>query len=250
MKPKEIREIAVKEPTPELKIGEKLIYEVYWMKMPIGIATAEVKEMVEIKGRKAYHLVGTARSHRWFSFIFKVDDYVESFLDKETILSIKHIAIRNEGRYQAHMVLDYDWEKRILNFQNLVDGTKATFPLPWEAVDEFSAFYYFRLQKLSLGKSLEFVVNQVEKNWLVKIGITNFGKMNLPQVGVFPAFMIEPIPYLQDKPLEKGNAWVWVSNDEKRIPLMLKVQVNIPFIGTVFAILKKIEQVKDLQICF
>lgn len=241
IKPREIEKTEVKKPSLELKVGERLTYEVYWMKMPIGIATAEVRGVVEINGRKAYQLVGRARSNKWLSPIFKVDDYVESFLDKESFLSIKHIAIRNEGRYHAHMILDYDWEKRILYFQNRVDGTKTTYPLPWDAVDEFSAFYYFRLKEISPDKPLEFIVNQVEKNWLVKIGITSFGKVNIPGLGIFPSFLITPVPHLGEKPLEKGNAWVWISNDEKRVPLMLKVHVNIPIIGTVLAVLRKIE---------
>ena len=241
IKPEKIERVELKKPIPELRIGEKLTYEVYWMKMPVGIATAEVKDLVEINGRKVYHLVGTARSNKWLNMIFKVDDYAESFLDKENLVSIKHIAIRNEGRYHAHMISEYDWQNKILKFKNLVDGTDKIFPLPVEAVDEFSAFYYFRIKEISLNKPLEFFVNQVEKNWLVKIGIASFGKANIPGVGVFDSFKIVPWLELENKPLDKGQAWVWVSNDERRIPLMIKLRVDIPIIGTVLAVLRKIE---------
>lgn len=231
----------VKEAMPELRIKERLTYGIYWMNIPVGTAVAEVKEIVEINGKKAYHLIGSAFSNRWLSFIFKVNDRVESFVDKETFKSIKHIAIRNEGKYHAHMVLEYDWDNKILRFQNLADGTDKTFPLPEEAVDEFTAFYYFRLQNISLDKPLEFTVNQVEKNWLVRLYMTSFGKINIPEVGIFESFMLEPVLNLGGEKLDKGNAWVWVSNDERRIPLMIKLQVNITFIGTVLAVLRKIE---------
>ncbi len=237
----EVEIMELEKPRPALRAGEKLTYEVYWLKIPVGIATAEVKDIVEINGRQAYHLVGTARSNRWLNLVFKVDDYVESYLDKETLLSLKYIARRNEGRYHADMTFDYDWQERQLKFENKVDGTKTTFPLPGDAVDEFSAFYYFRLKEISQDKPLTFIVNQAEKNWQVKIGITSMGKMNLPGVGVFDAFMVEPVPHLEEKPLEKGKAWVWLSNDERRIPLMIKMRVDIPFLGTIVAVLQKIE---------
>ncbi|MCM8784196.1 MAG: DUF3108 domain-containing protein [Candidatus Omnitrophica bacterium] len=234
-------EIELKEAKPELRIGEKLTYEIYWMKMPVGIVVTEIKEMVELNGRQAYRLVGSARSNKWLNFLFKVDDYMESFLDKETLLSIRHTAVRKEGKYSAYLVLDYDWDNKIVKFQNLKDGTNKTFPLPTEAVDEFSAFYCFRLKEITTEKPLEFTVNQVEKNWLLKIAITSFGKMNLPGVGVFDAFMAEPVPQLGEKTFDKGSAWVWLSNDENRIPLMMKVHMNIPVVGTVVAVLQKIE---------
>jgi len=241
IKPKRIEEIEIKKALPELRKGEKLTYEVYWKVIPVGIVTAEVKDIVEIEGKMAYHFIGTARSNKWLNIFFKVDDYVESFLDKENLLSIKHIAIRNEGRYHAHMVSEYNWQEKILRFRNLVDGTDKEFPLPSKAVDELSAFYYFRMQEITPGNPLEFVVNQAEKNWLVKIGITSFGKMNISGVGVFDSFVVEPQLYLGNKFFNKGKAFVYVSNDEKRIPLMVKIDVDIPIIGSILAILRKAE---------
>jgi hypothetical protein len=233
--------IELEKPSPTLRVGEKLTYGVYWKGIPVGLATAQVKEIVNINGREAYHLVGTARSNKYLHFIFKVDDRIESFLDKETLLSIKHIAVRNEGRYHAHMILDYDWQNLTVNFQNLADGTKGSFPLSDKANDEFSAFYYFRTLEFTSDKPTIFFVNQADKTWKIEIKITSFGKMHLPGAGSFNAFMVEPVPLLNEKPFEKGRAWIWLSNDEKRIPLMLKIRVNIPFLGTVIARLQKIE---------
>lgn len=240
LKPEEVK-AELKKAGSELRVGEKLTYEVYWLKIPVGRVITEVKEITEINGRPAYHLVGSARSNKWLNLLFKVDDYVESFLDKETLLSIKHTAVRNEGKYRAYLVLEYDWDNKIVKFQNLADGTNKTFPLPERAVDEFSAFYYFRLQDIVLDKPFEFVVNQGEKNWLVRVGITSLGKFNLPGVGVFDAFMAEPLPYLEEKAFDKGSAWLWLSNDGRRIPLMIKLQVDIPIVGNVLAVLQKIE---------
>lgn len=229
--------IKFKKPSKELRIGERLTYDVYWMKLPVGRVILEVKDLVEIDNRKAYHFQCSAFTYKWLNPVFRVEDFFESYLDKESLLPIKHIAIRNEGRYHAHMIFEYDWENKILNFQNLVDGTKKTISLPEKGIDQFSSFYYFRLQEILPGESLEFIINQGEKNWRLRAELKSVGVINFPFLGVFDSLMIEPYLYLEEKPFDKVRAWLWFSNDEARIPLMIKVHVNIPLVGTLFAFL-------------
>ncbi|MCX5656823.1 MAG: DUF3108 domain-containing protein, partial [Candidatus Omnitrophica bacterium] len=145
-----IENIVIRKPASEFRVGEKLTYGIYWHGIRVGFATTEVKDVVMINGREAYHLVGTVRSNSYLRFIFSVEDVMESFVDKETFLTLRHIVKRREGKYKAHWVMNYDWDNRKLNFKNLVDNTEKILSLTEKAEDQFSAFYYFRTLELYL----------------------------------------------------------------------------------------------------
>ena len=44
------------EPAKKLYVGERLVYSVKYLGLEVGKGVVEVKEITEIRGRKAYHI--------------------------------------------------------------------------------------------------------------------------------------------------------------------------------------------------
>ena len=69
------------------KQGEVLTYRMHYGMLNAGVAVLEVKpDLIEVSGRKVYHIVGsgyTIGSTDWF---FKVRDRYETYMDKDAML--------------------------------------------------------------------------------------------------------------------------------------------------------------------
>ncbi|MFH1847940.1 MAG: DUF3108 domain-containing protein, partial [Candidatus Omnitrophota bacterium] len=66
--------ITIEKPRETFRVGERFDYAVYWMGIHVGWGTLQVKEIADINGRDAYHVVCTARSNEFLSNFYKVED--------------------------------------------------------------------------------------------------------------------------------------------------------------------------------
>ncbi|MBI3517992.1 MAG: DUF3108 domain-containing protein, partial [Bacteroidetes bacterium] len=80
------KELPVK-PNEAFKAGEILSYRLHYGIMDAGVILMEVKpEVLEVAGRKVYHIVGNGYSKGTFDWFFKVRDRYETFIDKDAML--------------------------------------------------------------------------------------------------------------------------------------------------------------------
>ena len=82
-------------------------------------------------------------------------------------------------------------------------------------------------------------VNADEKNWDLEVGAKGVREMKLGGVGVFQAIEIEPVVLFEGFFVRRGKVRGWMSMDERRIPLVMKVKV--PVLGEVTATLVQYE---------
>ena len=81
-----------KEVNKAFSVGEKLNFAVSWQFIYVGTSSMEVRETAEIENRKAYHIVTEAKSAPFFDVFFKVRDINESWMDIESLCSLKFAA--------------------------------------------------------------------------------------------------------------------------------------------------------------
>jgi hypothetical protein len=100
------------------QIGEKLSFKLRYGFIKAGSAVMEVKNEQILNMRPVYHIRTTARSASGFNWIFKVEDEVNSFLDKWGLFSWKFEKKLREGNYKVDILVDYDpyIEKAHVNF--------------------------------------------------------------------------------------------------------------------------------------
>ena len=235
--------IRVKSPQPKLVVGEKLTYSVFWTGISVGTATLHIKEITKINDRDTYHIIGRLVSNNFLSKIYKFDDKMETYLDTQDLVPIKFEKNVSEGpKYRKHQIIEFDHVNNVAKEINPKDNSVKTVGIAKNAQDSLSVGYFFRLQNgLKTGDALNIQVNEGEKNWDLEIKVLGVQNIEVGKLGKFDAFCVEPKAAHKGKKLGKGKIWVWFSCDERRLPLVAKIQA---LVGSIGLCLEKIETVQ------
>ncbi len=217
----------------KLFVGEKLIYHIEYLGIPVGRAEAEVKEITEIQGRQAYHIVVQVRSSKFIDLVYKVRDEHHSYIDTEKLHTLQYEKILREGRYRADEVMTYDQVNHTARYYSRRNKSEKEMFIPQDVQDQLSCGYYFRTLDVKPRSSVFIPVNADEKNWDLEVKMLDAEPMKIEGVGTFQALEAEPIIQFQGIFVKRGKIRGWVSMDERRIPLKMKVKV--PILGSVVA---------------
>ena len=227
---------------PPFRVGETLHYNVYWGILQVGSATLEVKEMTKIGGHPTYHIVGTTVSNSFLSKLYPVHSTVETFLDIDGLFSRKFIENRHEGRYRRERQTTFDYEKGQGTIQTSGKPNSRTFELKGHVQEGFSSIYYLRTQPLEPGHQQTFVSLSSNHTCEVKIEAHEKKNITLGRLGTFPAIRMEPSANYESIFANKGAVSVWVSADERKVPLMMIAKIAF---GHIKAVLCGIEGVAE-----
>ncbi len=207
--------------------GERLEFSVGYGIIKAGTAVMEIPEIVKLNGRKCYHIVSTAKSNKFFSVFFKVDDRVESFMDVHELYSHRYDKHLREGKFKADVSMIFDQENHLA----LYNDSQDTFSVPAYVQDVLSAFYYVRTQNLEVGRSI-FVDNHTDrKNYPLEVKVLRKEKIEVP-AGTFDCVVVEPILKASGIFKQKGKLTVWLTDDEVKMPVLMKSKVVIGSIST------------------
>lgn len=217
-------------------VGEKLVFDVHWMGLHVGFGTIEVKEIVDIGGRKAFHVVAVAETNDVLSKIYPVRDEIHSWIDAENFHSLKFRKVLSEGRYHADEQIVFDYAKKKGMYESLLNKSAKEVDIPVPVHDIISAFYWFRLQAVEPGKSVHAVANSEEKNQDIEIQVLRREQKELRGRGVIDALLVEPKTTIQGVLYSRGRAWVYFTADARRVPF--SILLKTPY-GPVIGILRR-----------
>jgi len=215
-----------------LIVGEKLVFDVSWQFIKVGYGTLEVKNILDYNGTKAYHIYSEAKSAPFFDIFYKVRDTNESWVDINRFYSLAFKQSIKEGGYKRERFTKYDQKNhKATNQKNEI------FDIPNDVLDVLSAFYWVRLQKLESGSVLKVNVNSHNKSYLMNVNIHN---REILRIGDREYNTIIVEPELQDSGLfmQKGATRIWLTDDEKHIPVKMTSKVKV---GTIIAELNEKE---------
>jgi hypothetical protein len=215
---------------------EKLVFEVAWGLLHVGQATLEAEDLVDFNGRPAYHVVSRAVSNHFCDGFYKVRDLNESWIDAKAFASLGYAKSLREGRFFREEWVLFDdgkwigkWAGRDLNY-SVAAGTA-----PVGVHDILSSLYYLRGKDLAVGKDIVLDVN-TRQNWALVVRVIKKENVKTP-AGRFDALLVEPTLRHEGLFIQKGNRLrIWLSDDAKRVPVMMKVDV---FFGSITARLSK-----------
>src|SRR4051812_37824192 len=91
-----VAEVVRRAPVP-YRVGEELTYKAKFGALPAGTARMRVEGVETIRGRQAYHVVFTLDGGIPF---FRVHDRYDSWIDVQTLSSLRHTQQISEGRYK------------------------------------------------------------------------------------------------------------------------------------------------------
>jgi hypothetical protein len=224
-------------PAKKLWVGEKLVYAISYLGVPVGRAEAEVRGIIQFKNRKAYHVVTKVRSYTVIDFFYKVRDEHHSYIDTETLASLRYEKNIHEGRRQEKETIEFDPGKKTAAYLDAEGRVTHEMEVPEGIQDAMSCGYWSRSVEISPNSSLFIPVNAEKRNWNLEVKFYDSRPMEIEGVGSFLALESEPLMEFQGIFFRRGKIRGWISLDARRIPLRMKVK--IPVLGQVSAVLKE-----------
>jgi hypothetical protein len=226
-------------PATKIFLGEKIKFEVSYLGIIVGEAESEVKELVKVNGRDAYHIEINIRSRSILDWVYKVRDTHHTYIDAEYFHSLRYEKKIKEGRYWTDESMEYDQDEHVGRFYSRKDNSRKEMFLPRHVQDQISCCYWLRLQDVKPDSKTLIPVNADEKNWDLEVVTHDVKEMKIDGVGIFQAIEVEPIILFEGFFVRRGKVRGWMSMDERRIPLVMKVKV--PVLGDVAATLVQFE---------
>lgn len=213
--------------------GEKLVFELRWEAIPAGQAVLEVLEPETINGERSNHFVLTAKSNRFVDIFYKVRDRIDSFTDIAMTRSLLYTKKQKEGGHQKNVTVSFDWKNQTAQYSNK-GKAKDPIPIKQGTFDPLAALYYVRLTADGNQMQIERPISDGKKNVIGMIKVIRRERIKCP-LGTFDTFLIEPdLRHVGGVFRKSKNAkiQVWITADEKRIPVRIKSRVVIGrFIG-------------------
>jgi hypothetical protein len=194
-------------------VGEELVYHATLGGLPAGTARMRVEAIDTVRGRPAYHVVFAVDGGIPF---FRVHDRYESWIDVETLSSLRHRQVISEGRY--HRSTTYEIMPERCLYQKNDEEPRPSVANP---VDDGSFIYAVRVAGIAAGETRRddryFVP---DRNPVLLTGLRE--DTVTVGVGTFATTVVQPIIKAGGIFSKDGEARVWFSNDEHRIPVLVK----------------------------
>lgn len=213
------------------QIPERLVYGLSWTGIPVGTATQEIADAGAVR-----RIVSEARSNDWLSSFFPVNDRTESILEKNgsfpgTVRNFKMLF--KEGKHVRNREIRFNPALKTAQFIDHKSGEQLQISLEPETFDIYSSFYYVRHQQLEPGRSLFVNVLDSKKLHRIEIRVLKRERISVP-AGTFATIKIEPMVKSEGVFEGKRGAYIWLTDDERRIPVKAQTKVAV---GSVTAVL-------------
>src|SRR2546426_3968428 len=121
---------------------------------------------------------------------------------------------------------------------NYLTGKSRNSALDAPVQDMISSLYFIRTKPLALNVDQSFLINVSGSNYTVNVRPDLRKTMYFRPTGDVAALRLEPKPTLTVVAANKGRMWFWVSDDIRRLPLLVASDLKI---GSARLILNRIE---------
>jgi hypothetical protein len=212
--------------------GESLRFSVQYGFINAGSAWLEVQTAKAPDGRPAYNLIARAESNAFFSRFYKVRNRIESLWDCKGRFTWRYAEDRREGKYRAKSEIRFDPERHEAIYP---DGEAV--PTPPDVQDALSSFYYTRYQALPLGGSVVFDYHAGRKSQPLEVKVLGRERIDTP-AGKFDCVAIEPVLHAGGIFKSKGRLVIWLTDDNRRMPVLMRSKVMI---GSISVVLQEVK---------
>lgn len=203
------------------RIGEYFQFSIDWNGLNGGSSLMQVQNLHTVDGRRTYRVVMKAESNSFVSKFYKVRDRAESFIDAESLVSRRFVKRLREGGYKADIDVRFDQARK-----KAVYSEGGTYDVPANVHDVLSAFYYVRTRPLVIGSTFSIPTHDNRKSYEMEVKVHKRERIEVP-AGKFDCVLVEPILKSEGVFKSKGSIYVWISDDERRIPVLVKSKVPI-----------------------
>lgn len=202
--------------------GERLAYDLDVMGAQAGKLALVALPPVGTGKNAELPFRALAASNSFFSKIRRVRGRSTSYVRASDMHPRRYREDSNEGGVikSADVVFKRKNEGRLVTVQFQRNKAKGKANLRYlnEAFDPLSAMYYLRTIELKDGMPICFDAYSLRKLWRVSGKVKGIETVRVP-AGTFQAWHIEGVAVRTDNPKSHREVHLWISNDEKRLPL-------------------------------
>jgi len=201
--------------------GEKIYYQVsVGILGSTGKGSMEVAAVDTVLGRPAYHLRLDLKGGPSFA---RVDDTFQSWLDASTLAALRFEQRQKEVRYRRHRVFEFYPEER--RWERTDKQQTGTLPTD-RPLDDVSFLYYVRTLPLEVGKTYTIPHYFQAAGNPVILRVLRKERVKVP-LGSYDTIVVQPIIKTRGLFGEGGEAEVYLSDDLRRIPVLVRSKVKL-----------------------
>jgi hypothetical protein len=228
--------------------AEKLLFDVSWSGMKVGEASLNIDESVN-----EVRLTGRGETAGWVSIFYKISDTLVSRLNKADFESAKDGLLYSfnyrktlrEGKLKLDEELTIDKSEPEALLVDHLKNTSVRIPLQggvqgWvrkePVYDPLSLLIHIRRLPLTVGSSTPFKFADRSDTYEVQVRVLRKETVTTP-LGTFNTLVLNPlfgyIPGDRGLMYIKGDAYIWVTDDEKRLPVQILKNADVPVPGII-----------------
>jgi len=200
--------------------GERMEYDVKFGALRVGNAHMEVVGLENLRGRAVWH---TAFWVQGGNFLYRVNDVYESWMDAETLSSLRFVQELEEGGKDTERRFEI-YPERAVFFQTSKKPAKEEKSVA-QPLDDGSFLYFIRTIPLTVGQTYDFDRYFRPDRNPVRIRVLRRERINVP-AGTFDAIVLQPVIKTKGIFSENGHAEIWLSDDDRHIMLQLKSKLS------------------------
>jgi hypothetical protein len=214
------------------KLGERLVYDVGYSFITAAEAVFSIPEIQTISGRECYQVLFSVNTTPTFSFFYKVDDRYETMIDKKGIFPWRYTQRIREGKYSNDFSAEFD------QLNNVATTKEGRYPIPPYVHDIVSAMFYYRTIDFSKFRpGQKELLQNFTKDQTYQLAVKFLGYQQISvDAGTFNCVLVEPLIMEGGLFKSNGRIIIWMTNDERKIPV--KVSTKVP-IGSIDAELRE-----------
>jgi hypothetical protein len=218
--------------------SEIFYYDISWLGIHVGKAVLEA-----IDNNGVIRITSQINSAPFLSAFYRVEDFAESVIIDGMPVNFRIKQL--EGKYRSQKETIFDVNHKIITFFNYLKDTRDEHAIKSENIwDVISGFYYLRTLPLEVGKAVYIDIFDSNKFYKAQIDVLKKEKIKVAHGDEIDTILVKPTLQSEGLFQRKGDILIWISDDEKRIPVRVATSVSV---GNVVAELQNSEAVKSDQ---
>jgi Protein of unknown function (DUF3108) len=206
-------------------VGEELIFEVRWMGLLAGHASMAVSGQMSHEGHDVYRIRSLVESSPFFSWFYPVRDMGETFVDVQGLYPWYFHLDQREGSRVIQRRVSFD-QRRGVAVYTKNQGSPHAVEVPIGVQDSLSSFYVLRTLPLHVGQSVHLKTFSNGRLYDVEVQILRREKVEA-YWGAVEALVVRPLMRFEEILRQKGDLLIWVTDDERRLPIRMQTAIKV-----------------------
>jgi hypothetical protein len=183
-------------------------------------------------------------------FRYKVSDLFVSYIDRADFGVIKTEKKIEEGKKKQESNALFDRQRRMVKWTNR-DLNKPEHPVDIKEKETFgwvtdivAGWYVLRAQPLKIGESITFPLSDNGETFEIEVKALEREDVEI-ELGKFSTMKLEMKLFNGKFIKRKGRLFLWVTDDERHVPIKAQIKFESGFGGTVNVTLIEMDKVKE-----